>query len=123
MPTWTLPVELWSYVVGTLDNVAAVEGVGGDESVATRARRLHSAVEAALLAEAVSDANATDAEATLSLTNKDASFLRAKLVDALAITQGILAEPDLHPSVREEQEADLDAALRLQDALALSDED
>jgi hypothetical protein len=100
-------------VDGTLDNVAAVERVGGDPVVEAQAMLLREAGWAAIRhhPEAQRDSGwpPRHAEVRIDLSTSDVEFIKKALDDSQQVTLQILAESDLHPSVRQEQEEDLAA--------------
>ena len=108
MSNRSIPVPVWRTVDGTLDNVAAVELIAGDLAVEAHATALREAGWAAMSHHPERHPESgwppEEAELRIELSAADEDFIRQALEDGQRMTLQILAEPDLEPSVRQEQE-------------------
>jgi hypothetical protein len=109
----SVPVHVWQFIDGTLDNVAAVESEGGDLATEAHATALREAGWSAIRGHNQADPDSgwppSDAVLMIGLSASDEQFISQCLRDGQRIVHQTLAERGLDPAVRQEQEADRDA--------------
>ncbi|WP_299086741.1 hypothetical protein [uncultured Microbacterium sp.] len=104
-----VPIEIWQTVDGCLDNLAAVERIGGDESVVTWSERLRKlGWDAAAAHPGPAGANGWPLSAdqlSLDLSASDVRFIVETLDRSKAVTLTLLGNPE--PSIRQQQQESL----------------
>lgn len=115
--------EVWQTISSVLENfrVCTVQGEGptdeSDLALALQQRGWDLAERHPLSSSDFRGWPPGDAPFLIELTPAEWRFVATRVDAGIAITRQILAETDLHPSVRAEQEASLDGELRAQETL------